>query len=191
MNRIQFSEMLKPLIERHPLHFGPEVHEPIFKIFQDLPLEDGCDVISKLLFQSRYAPVESDFREVIRMLKSKKIFERKSSLEQRTEDSIFSQQERDEMFKFMKDASRGKYNDKECKQYADMIQKLVRERGKKTCSECEDGIVFARRKNETHAAPYVFKCTCDYGLRRQETYPKWDVRSQYNFVNINSPMDAS
>jgi hypothetical protein len=54
---------------------------------------------------------------------------------------------------------------------------------RRSCGTCEDGIVFAER-TDMNSAPYVFKCNCDAGQRREEQYPIWSAAFAARFRDL-------
>lgn len=54
--------------------------------------------------------------------------------------------------------------------------KRIFEEIKGTCGSCADGVVLARHMENNNL--YAFLCTCNIGLKRPESYPRWDRGSR-------------
>ena len=86
-------------------------------------------------------------------------------------DSIFSKQEISEHFKVLKGLFAGEISKEDGMKYKECVETAIGARKHNRCKLCDnDGLVF---KSDDRNYQYVFRCNCDCGKRRQESFSMW------------------
>ncbi len=52
------------------------------------------------------------------------------------------------------------------------------------CWSCYDSGIILARKLETLDQPYAFLCDCDHGIKRGNTYPRWNDANKNKYVAL-------
>ena len=122
MRHEEFAEIINPLRLRHPLHFTPDVSAEVYRIIGHLNAYQGREVIGKLMLQSRFAPTDKEFKDAVHELFRPRTFVKPK--EDRF-DPIFSDEERAEIWTFVKKVAAGEVPDYEVKAYTDVLNEAI------------------------------------------------------------------
>lgn len=118
-----FVQIMNPLQEKYPKDFIPETMRPLYAIMGHLTIDQGRDIIGKLILRSRFAPREQDFREAVHELFRPKQFIK--PIEDRF-DRIFSDDEREEIWKFIKEVAVGAHSKNTIDSFTSVLNEAIR-----------------------------------------------------------------
>jgi hypothetical protein len=118
-----FIQIMTPLQEKYPKHFVPETMKPIYQIIGHLTIDQGRHIVGTLILRHRFAPLESDFKDAVTEL-----FRPKSFVKHKEErfDPIFSDEERAEIWQFVKDVAVGKHDESTIKSYTEALNSTIK-----------------------------------------------------------------
>ena len=118
-----FIQIMTPLQEKYPKHFVPETMKPIYQIIGHLTIDQGQSIVGTLILRHRFAPLESDFKDAVAEL-----FRARQFVKPREErfDPIFSEEERAEIWQFVKDVAAGKHDEITIKSYTEALNSTIK-----------------------------------------------------------------
>jgi hypothetical protein len=184
MTRSEFAEIFSPLANRHPQTFTVNVSDLVYKIFFSVTMDQGRDVVSRLMLQSRMAPVDSDFRDMIRLVRDHGHSKNNVySIRPNPVRSTIEPEKIPSLFKIC----RGEVPKTEIKEMEKLLWSVALSGVR--CRLClDEGLVHAMPRDDQHSGPFVFKCNCQSAMRIQENLPVWrsDFISRYKVI-LNGP----
>lgn len=156
---------------------------------RDLKMKSRVYVENLKQNYTKYGGLTSSQTQVLSMIakESGLVVETKSSQvsfkPREVDHSIFTDEERKELWQYVRQVMAGKISRAEAVKYAAFLQEHINNKKKEQgrCLTCTDGYVFAVEKDNTHAGETVFKCFCGLGSTRPEPYNTWSEAMGYRY----------
>ena len=122
MSPEEFLLVMEPLKTKYPKHYFPHVEAAIFEIIKNLTKNQADEMMGKIMLRSHFAPTEKDFKEgIIDVFRSKQFVTFKDT----KQDKIFSEEERKEIWEFVKMAAQGEVDQESIKSYTQALNDTI------------------------------------------------------------------
>lgn len=153
-------------------NWSPEKMRSIWDLVKFIDISWLEGLVTIMLANHRTAPQVKDFKNAVHVYHSEK--RAAESLFEKPDDnrtSIFSEEERKEMWKTVMDIATGKLSKKDARLFQDAVQSALDAHYKFNCKVCFDkGEVFANRENYS----YIFRCSCSKGQTKPDAWPVYN-----------------
>lgn len=176
----QFTEQMARITDRFGhKNYPDDIVSKIYFEVKELAVEWFGALITRFLTTKRSAPLAIEFTHAAHSEK-RRVSDFTRQMGNDGYESVFTEEERRNMLRFVKDVAAGKVPREKAMEFAKSVQKVIDIKSKLKCEHCENGIVFAWEHGSSGKT--IFKCTCRLGQNRQEGWPVWSDHQRRQYV---------
>lgn len=187
MNKEEFQREMDRLVLRFTdKHYPREVCEMVWNESHELSHFWFKRTVTNFIGSCRFAPLLNEFREAIhtereRVWRSEK--SRSHFQETPCSENKFGTQDIREIIGLASKRMSGAISKAEFQSHLRLIYSAAQVSDKRKCKICDKGVVIAINKSFPEKSPrYAFKCSCELGLARDESWPIWGRQFEYELI---------